>query len=274
MTDGFEPDPPTSTTESTSFTTGSHPSAHLRPVAEPVFELLDGGSAGSSADPDAPLSSVFPAGAALPDDVVSYGPDIADESAFRLLGSLDGKRVLELGAGGGALTVAMARQGAHVITVDPSLARIETVRLACERAEVKAELHQSDLAELAFIRADQIDVALAVYSLAGVDDLDRVFRQVHRVLKTSCHLVISLPHPAFDVARSGSYFDNAPVPYAGGVEHPRTISEVFTSLSRANFRVDTLLEPQPVEGPRSALWNDHMAEVPATLIIRGRKEGL
>ncbi len=118
-------------------TTGGHPSAHLRQVTYPVFELLKGGSM----DPDAPLSSVFPGDANLPDTVVSYGPDIANESSFRLLGSLEGKRVLELGASGGAITVAMARQGAHVITVDHSLQRLEAVRLACEHAEVKAELH-------------------------------------------------------------------------------------------------------------------------------------
>ncbi len=264
MTDGTEPP------DMPDLTTGGHPSAHLRQVAEPVLEVLQGGAV----DPGAPLSSRFPTEVDLPTHVVSYGPDIADESAFRLLGTLEGKRVLELGAGGGASTVAIARQGAHVITVDPSLERLDQVRFACETAEVKAELHQSDLAELAFIRADQIDVALAVYSLAGVDDLDRVFRQVHRVLRPSCHLVIALPHPAFNVVRAGSYFDNAPVPYDGGVEHPRTIGEVFTSLTRANFRVDTLLEPEPSEGPRSTLWDDHMSEVPATLVIRGRKEGL
>ena len=34
-------------------------------------------------------------------------------------------------------------------------------------------------------------------ALASVDDLARVFRQVHRVLKPEAPLVCSVPHPAF-----------------------------------------------------------------------------
>ncbi len=53
-------------------------------------------------------------------DVVHYGPDIPTEADLRLLGPLEGKRVLELGCGGGPMTVAMAKQGARVIAVDES----------------------------------------------------------------------------------------------------------------------------------------------------------
>ena len=105
--------------------------------------------------------------------------------------------MLQLGCGSGAEAIAMARQGARVISVDPSLHRIETARANADAAEVKIELHQSDLAELPFLRADSLDLALSVYALANVDDLDRVFRQVHRVLHTECHLVFSMPHAAY-----------------------------------------------------------------------------
>jgi hypothetical protein len=56
---------------------------------------------------------------------------------------------------------------------------------------------------------------------------------------------------------------------------PRTIAQLFTSLGRANFRVDTLLEPEPsASGRRSPSWHDHMRFVPATLVLRARKQGL
>ncbi|WP_208029347.1 class I SAM-dependent methyltransferase [Rhabdothermincola sediminis] len=253
--------------------TSTHPSGHLRPAPDPTEDLQP--DAGGSRSP---LSAVFPATVSLPDDVVSYGPDIATEAVFRLLGHLEGKRVLELGCGAGQAAVALAYQGAHVIAVDPSHRRLEQARNACERAEVRVELHQSDLAELAFVRADTIDVALSVYALASVTDLDRVFRQVHRVLRTGCPLVFSLPHPALRVAEGNSYFDRSPLAWdtgdATGQEQPRTISEVFTSLTRANFRVDALLEPEPLDGPRSALWKPAMERAPATLLVRGRKEGI
>jgi SAM-dependent methyltransferase len=234
-----------------------------------------------------PLSASFPARADLDAGTVNYGPDIATEEHLRLLGNVDGRRLLVLGVGQGAEVVTLARAGARVVGVDPALAHIEAARAAADEAEVKVELHQSDLAELPFVRADALDGALSVFALAGVDDVDRVFRQVHRVLHGGSHLVLSVPHPAYamlDPDTEGpptvtrSYADRNPRPWAVGDEHgteyPRTIADLFTSLSRANFRVDTVLEPEPAGGRPSSLWRDAMRWAPATLVLRARKEGI
>lgn len=235
-----------------------------------------------------PFAATFPADAALPFDVVSYGPDIPTERAIRLLGNLEGKRVLELGCGAGQAAIAMARQGAKVISVEPDAHRIEQARINADRAEVRLEIHHADLAEIAFIRADGIDVAVSIYALANAEDLDRVFRQAHRVLRTECPLVFSVPHPAFAMVDPASsdplrlkrpYFDRTPRSWSNGDHHgterPRTLTDLFTSLSRANFRVDTLLEPEPeAEGPHSRYWTEIMKWVPSTLVLRARKEGL
>ena len=58
-----------------------------------------------------PFSATFPAEATLPHHVVSYGPDIPNERAYRLLGNVEGKRVLELGCGGEQASIALAHQG-------------------------------------------------------------------------------------------------------------------------------------------------------------------
>jgi SAM-dependent methyltransferase len=230
--------------------------------------------------------TAWPAWADLSLDVVQYGPDIPTEADLRLLGPVDGRRVLELGCGGGPESVALAKQGARVIAIDESTEQVGHARRLADREEVKVELHQGDLADLAFVRADTIDVALSVYTLGTIADLDRVFRQVHRVLRPEAPFVISLPHPAFRaVDPSGdppavqrSYFDRAPVPWAiegeSGSEYPTTIAELFTSLTRANFRVDMVLEPQPQRaGARSRYWSQAMSWVPSTLIVRARKHG-
>ena len=110
---------------------------------------------------------------------------------------MEGKRVLDLGCGAGHNAIALAKQGAKVIGVDESSDQVADARAACERERVKVELHHAPLAELAFIRADTIDAVLSVWGLAPVDDIDRVFRQVDRVLKPEHPLVLSMPHPAF-----------------------------------------------------------------------------
>jgi SAM-dependent methyltransferase len=227
----------------------------------------------------------WPAWADLALDVVHYGPDIPTESDLKLLGRLEGKRVLELGCGGGPVSVAMAKQGAKVIAVDHSADQIGHARRLCEREEVTVELHHGDLADLAFVRADTVDAAVSVYSLGMVADLDRVFRQVHRVLRPEGPFVISLPHPAWRAldrqdppTLRRSYWEKSPLHWSDGTEtgadHPVTISDLFTGLSRANLRVDTVLEPEPPRTTaRSRWWNPAMSQVPSTLIVRARKHG-
>lgn len=230
----------------------------------------------------------FPVGAQLPQDRVVYGPDIVDESDLRLLGDLSGKRVLQLGSHEGSTAIALHEQGARVITVEPSPERVAASRWAFERAGTRIELLTTDLADLAAVRADSIDLALSIYSLSGVDDLARVFRQVHRVLRSEAHLVFSLPHPAFAMIDPTSdeplrirrsYWDPTPRPWHSGdhegSDNTHTIADLFTNLARTNFRVDALLEPEPdPHGVRSALWSETMRWLPATLIVRARKQGI
>jgi len=266
--------------------TAGHPTTrHLRPAED----------AAPSTGVRGPFSATFPAEAYLSYEAISYGPDIPDDRTFRLLGNLgnlEGKRILELGCGGGQAAIALAKQGAKVITVDASATRLDQVRQTCEREGVKIELHQGDLAELPFVRADTIDAVLSIYALATVPDLDRVFRQVHRVLRPEMNLVFSVPHPAFSLIDptaedplrvSTSYFDREPTAWTAGEttrqvqghDFPRTMSDLFTSLSRAKFRVDTLLEPEPgSDGVHSKYFSVAMHWIPATLIVRARKEGI
>jgi len=256
--------------------TGGHPSAHVN----------DGPAASANPAATGPISATWPSQAPATDDVV-YGPDIAGESVLRLLGNLEGKRILELGVGNGSNAVFLASHGAKVITIDPSAARIERAKALAEQHELRLELHHEDLAAAAMVRADTIDLVLSVYAIAGESDPDRVFRQAHRVLRPECPIVVSVPHPAgnlldptgADVSRlANSWFDRTPRPWSfegeSGSEYPRSFGDLFGGLHRANFRVETVLEPEPLGPPHSRWWNDAMTKVPATLILRGRKQGI
>jgi SAM-dependent methyltransferase len=210
-----------------------------------------------------------------------------NDAVVRLLGNVRGKRVLELGCGTGEAAVRFAQEGATVIGVDGSAEHIANARAASEAAEVRLELHSGDLADLAFLRADSIDVAFSEGALAQVSELGRLFRQVHRVLRHGANFVFTLPHPvalgtevepspegALPLGRtylSRSYFDTSPIDVGTDGQSllltRHTVTDVFTGLTRTGFRVDTLLEPEPVraQGGRALL--------PATIVWRARKEG-
>ena len=226
--------------------------------------------------------------AVVPTDVVTYGPGVGSEDDSHLLGDVKGKRVLELGCGRAQRSIAFARQGATAIGVDFSPEMIQGAMRLCEREGVKVELRQGDLADLAFLRADSVDLVFSVYALSYGRDVERVFRQAHRVLKAGAPLVFSLPHPVYDVVGDAdptdrqvslarSYFDRSAVTRDRDGEavatYHHTVSDLLVGLVRAGYRIDMVLEPEPPEAglDGSPPWG--AAYLPRTLIVRARKEG-
>ena len=221
---------------------------------------------------------------ATPTDIVQYGPDGPTEDDVRLLGNVAGKRILDLGCGDGQAAVAFTLRGATTIAVDSSVRMLDRARTLADHAGVRVEWHQGDVADLAFVRAESIDIVFSAYSLGEVGDLHRVFRQVHRVLKNRGAFVFSYEHPIdLCVGRAPpdtpstpinrvvrmSYFTEDPVTVERDGQpirlYVRTVSDVFYALTRGGFRVEVLAEPRPLGAD---------ALVPHTIIWRGRKEGL
>lgn len=219
-----------------------------------------------------PFTLSHPGADDLADDIV-FGAAIPGESVLRLLGDLEGRRVLELGCGAGHNAVRMAQRGARVIAVDPDADQLARAKVAADAAGVKVEFHHGASADLAFLRADGIDVALSAYGFVGVDDEARLIRQVHRVLKQQAPLVLSLPHPAFAMLHPGAE-DPLHIRQSWFGES-MTVAELFTLLSRNNYLVDVMVEPaaSPDLPPASA-WADVLQYVPPTMILRARKQGL
>lgn len=181
-----------------------------------------------------------------------YGEGIPGEDQLRLLGDVSGgRRIVELGIAGNAVALAVA--GAKAIALDSDAERIADLRAAAARAGVAVECHHGDLADLGFAPSGTIDAVVAHHSLADDEDLGRVLRQVHRVLKPSGVLVISLDHPFAALEASGGNYGQS----------GRTIGDLLTALARTNFRIESFHE--------LGVDDDH--RVPTTLVVKARKEG-
>ena len=191
---------------------------------------------------------------------IQFGRDIPDDRELRLCGDLSGgKRAIELGISRHQNAIAFAIAGAKAIAVDPSPEAVARIRAAATRAEVSIECHQGDLADLGFATSGSVSLVVADHTLVEVDDLSRLLRQVHRVLRASHPFVISVPHPFAGVHTSDQY--GSKVNRYGTVG--RTIGDWFIHLGRANFRVDQIFE----------LGVSDISPVPTTLVLRARKEG-
>jgi SAM-dependent methyltransferase len=189
---------------------------------------------------------------------VTYGADVPGDNELGLLGDVSGgRRVIELGIVG-ANSIALALRGAKAIAVDPDPERLTNLRVAAADADVSVECHEGDLGDLGFAPSGTIDVVLAVHTLDDVDDLGRILRQVHRVLKPGAPFVLVLDHPFAAVGPTGT---GKRIRRYG--EDRRTIGELLAALDRSNFRVESFDE----------LGVSGESAVPTTLALKVRKQG-
>ncbi len=192
--------------------------------------------------------------------MIRFGRDIPTDAELRVCGDIgDGKRALELGVSREQNAVAFALSGARSIAVDPDESKIEALRGAATEAEVTVQGITTELADLGAISSASLDLVVANHSLLDVDDLGRLLRQVHRVMRSGKPFVIAVPHPFARVYTTDEM---------GSKVHPygtvgRTIGDWFIHLARSNFRVDQILE----------LGVSEISPVPTTLILRAVKEG-
>ncbi len=194
-----------------------------------------------------------------------YGANVPDESDLRLCGDLAGKRVIELGTatlahGVTPNAVVMAVAGAKAMALDPNAQSIAAIRDAAARNEVKVECHQGELADLGFATSGSVDVVVAAHTLDTVDDLPRLLRQVHRVLKPGASFVVAMRHP---VAAMLGPDHSVRQPY--GAEG-YTFADLYMAFDRSNFRLDMVSE----------LTDRRVRDTwaPAVLVVRARKQGV
>ena len=190
-------------------------------------------------------------------DQVNYGDGIPGDGELGLIGDVSaGRRVIELGIAGNN-SIVLARLGAKAIAVDPDPERISELRLAATNAEVSVECHRGDLGDLGFAPSGTIDVVVSVHTLDLVDDLGRILRQVHRVLKPGAPFICVLDHPFASVGpdESGDFRRYGEV--------RRTIGDLLAAFDRSNFRVEVFLE----------LGVGGDSAIPTTLVVKVRKQG-
>ncbi|MFH8892156.1 class I SAM-dependent methyltransferase [Streptomyces sp. NPDC017949] len=208
-------------------------------------------------------------GAFLGDDRFVWGPEGLDEAEAALLGpadSLNGKDVLEIGAGAAQCSRWLAARGARPVALDLSHRQLQHA-LRIGGSDLPAvRLVEADAGRLPF-RDGSFDLACSAYgAVPFVADPVNVMREVRRVLRPGGRWVFSVTHPirwAFPdepgpegLSVAASYFDRTPYVEqdedgdAVYVEHHRTIGDRVRDVVAGGFRLVDLVEPEWPE------WND------------------
>jgi SAM-dependent methyltransferase len=188
-------------------------------------------------------------------------PEGLDEADVRLLGPVDGRRVLEVGCGAAQCARWLATQGAETVGLDVSRAQLDHARRLDERTGIRAAaLVVGDAAALPFAAAS-FDLACSAFGgVPFVADSAAVMREVARVLRPGGRWVFSVTHPIRwcfpdlpgpeGLVAQQSYFDRRPyvehdeAGRATYVEHHRTIGDRVREIATAGLALRDLIEPE------------------------------
>lgn len=191
-------------------------------------------------------------------------PEGLDEADARLLGEVEGRRVLEVGSGAGQCARWLVTRGARVVAFDLSLRQLQHSRRIDQDTGVAVPSVCATATDIPFAD-DSFDLAFSAYgALPFVQDATRVLAEVARVLRPGGRFVFSVSHPvrwtlpddptAAGLRVTSSYFDRSPyveqdedgtVTY---VEHHRTMGDWVRAVRRAGLVLEDLVEPEWPEG--------------------------
>jgi SAM-dependent methyltransferase len=241
-------------------------------------------------------------------DDVHYGPISAGERELRLLGDVAGKRILEIGCGGGQNAIVLAKWGAKSVGLDISDQQLAHAKALAAKIGVRVPFHLGDMQNLRRFPAASFDAVLSSHAIGYADNVGAVFGEVARILRPRGLFVFAEGHPIirtggpvrFRKGRRwavGNYFDRRRRPWTWKTPDGRatfdggqvTVQDFFDLLTHAGFTVERIVEPEPYRLDRMTAAQrarlpysdpgyvkdyDLWRKVPFTIIFRARKTRL
>jgi len=181
-----------------------------------------------------------------------------------LIGTAAGRTVCALGVSDGMAPLALAAMGARITVADPSQSLLDMLMIRARIIGVELDFVQTDLYDMAAINSESFELAYAAQATRQLEDINRFYAEVHRVLTPGGRLIINEYHPVRRIWKQEpghpraecSYFDrrrvreedelipdpNAPGVSLGKFDFSWTIADHFGALAAAGFRVMALEE--------------------------------
>ncbi|MGC8533391.1 MAG: class I SAM-dependent methyltransferase [Candidatus Parvarchaeum sp.] len=221
-------------------------------------------------------------------NTVQYGPFGSSEEKLKLLGKIKGKDILELGCGGGQVSIALAKKGAACTGIDISNKQIEFAVENAKKEGVKVEFIRLPFSHINKLKPRKFDVIISVMALQYCTDLRAILKNVLDLLVKNGIFVFSIEHPFYllidpkDMKIKESYFDSGlkikkerwpdkSIHYFA--YYDRKVSDIVNLILESGLKLERIIEPFDKEdriwgrGYRRALIN----KIGPTIIFKCRK---
>ncbi|XXY51354.1 class I SAM-dependent methyltransferase [Sorangium sp. So ce269] len=219
-----------------------------------------------------------------------YRSHVERYTYWELLGSVDGKSVLDVACGDGMYCRLLAQRGARVVGVDVSEAMIRAARRIEGQAPLGIDYRVCDASRLDALGAFDLVTAMYLLHYAPTrDDVRRMCQGLHANLKPGGRLLTFVLNPDFDPRRSNAtkygftmhmpegHKEGAPVSADLHVDPPFSIHCYYWSratyeqaLEEAGFK--RILWTMPACSPEGeakygkAFWRDHLENPHAVFV--------
>lgn len=206
-----------------------------------------------------------------------YDKYLVIPSMLRLLGEVDGLRVLDLGCGTGVFAREIARRGATVFGMDLT-EKMLAKAVELEQAEpLGIDYRLGDASEVDEFEDASFDRVTCNMALMNVEHYAQAIGHAYRVLKPGGRLAFSIYHPCFSTPESGwvknpgagdenqparfwrvdYYFDRRP----SDAWFHRTLGDYVKAVLSAGFTIEAIDEPEP--------WPELIARQPDSIRTAG-----
>ena len=239
-----------------------------------------------------------------------YRDEMNNPAAFKIIGNVRGKHVLDISCGEGYNTRILAKRGAKVVGIDFSEKMIKLARQAEKSEKLGINYNVSNAADLKEFEKEQFDVVTCLMALMDIERYEDAISEVARVLRKNGRFVFSITHPCFECGVTEDGETLAEWKYEKETDNPldrrashlevrnyfcvakceinwnmkrlikpfkttsfhRTLTDYFQALHKSGLLITRLVEPKPTsKGMSKHPPLKNQTRIPHSVIIEAMK---
>jgi ubiquinone/menaquinone biosynthesis C-methylase UbiE len=130
-----------------------------------------------------------------------YHKEVIVPTLLEEIGNIKNKKILDMGCGQGFFCRILKSKGANVVGIDLSKNLIDLAK----KYSSDIEYYVANAEDLSLLKNEDFDLIVSILSLGNIKNLQKVFSEVHRLLKPKGKFYFIIMHPCFRIPRQSHW---------------------------------------------------------------------